>query len=47
VGKIFAVWMHFYNTYYGLLGEKRLDSAEVAQQRKEYMGQFEHPTDFT
>jgi hypothetical protein len=24
VGKIFAVWMHFYNTYYSLLSEKRL-----------------------
>lgn len=47
MGKIFAVWMHFYNTYYGLLAEKRLDTPEVAKQRKEYMGQFEHPTDFT
>lgn len=30
IGKIFAVWMHFYNTYYGVLTEKQLDSNNVA-----------------
>jgi hypothetical protein len=39
--------MHYYNTYYSLLTEKRLDSADVAQQKQEYMSQFEDPTDFT
>ena len=47
IGKIFAVWMHFYNTYYGVLTEKRLDTNEMAAQKQDYMKQFDNPTDFT